>query len=117
TLIDEFKDVNDAYIIERLYAAIYGARTQSINGNSDLSQKIYDLYFENGTPPVHFMTRDYLRKYLEFSIIKGDLFSYDSTKIAPPYKSVWSFESIMTEEELKSKYIEISKKDKPNINS
>jgi hypothetical protein len=117
TLIDDFKDVNDAYIIERLYAAIYGARTQSTNGCPNLSQKIYDLYYKDGTPPIHFMTRDYLRKYLEFSIIKEESFSYEKVNIAPPYKSVWSFENIMTEEELKSKYIDLTPEDKHNPNS
>ena len=104
-LIDDFKDVNDPYILERLLAACYGAIVKSeINSFSqDLAQKVFDTFFIHGEPPVHLLTRDYVRGICEYAIHHKLNIVVDIALIYPPYQSVWK-EPKMTAENCVKKY-------------
>ncbi len=55
TLLQDFRDVNDPYVLERLYAVAYGCALRSHDdyGIRDLAQATFDEVFSKGTPPPH----------------------------------------------------------------
>ena len=100
-LIFAFVDVNDLYVLERLYAVAYGCamRSDDANAKASLAQQVYDLVFKNGTPPCHILLRDYARGVVEVAMNDGTELDLDQRKIRPPYKSEWPL-VIPPEEEL-----------------
>ena len=108
-LIPVFVDVNDLYVLERLYAVAYGCalRSRDAKAKASLAQQVYDSVFRDGTPPCHILLRDYARGVVEVAISEGTGIDIDQRKIRPPYKSEWPLE-IPPEEELE-KYRERNK--------
>ncbi|MXZ50555.1 MAG: ATP-binding protein [Rhodobacteraceae bacterium] len=68
-------DCDDPYVIERLYAAAFGACC--INSNSNrlalYSNLTYDLFFADENPPTGLMVRDYALGIIELAKEKGAL--------------------------------------------
>ena len=93
-LIPTFVNVNDLYVLERLYAVAYGCalRSNDANARASLAQKVYDLVFRDGTPPCHILLRDYARGVVEVAVSEGTVLDIDQRKIRPPYKSEWPLE-------------------------
>lgn len=93
-LIPAFVDVNDLYVLERLYAVAYGCalRSNDTNVKASLAQQVYDLVFRDGTPPCHILLRDYARGVIEVAISDGTELDIDQSKVRPPYKSEWPLE-------------------------
>ena len=92
TLLKKFKDVNDPYVAERLYAVAYGCAIRSKNdsaGLKNLSQWIYDEIFKNGNPPVHILLRDYARGIIEVALRQNISLQIDERKIIPPFNTKW----------------------------
>ena len=108
-LIPSFVDVNDLYVLERLYAVAYGCalRSRDAKAKASLAQQVYDSVFRDGTPPCHILLRDYARGVVEVAISEGTGIDIDQRNIRPPYKSEWPLET-PPEEELK-KYRERNK--------
>ena len=54
-LVDRFSDVDDPYVVERIYAVAYGVamRSHDAIGVGKLSSLVYERVFSNGTPPAH----------------------------------------------------------------
>ncbi|WP_044173593.1 AVAST type 2 anti-phage system protein Avs2 [Flectobacillus major] len=104
-LIDDFKDINDPYILERLLAGCYGAivRSEVNEMSKDLAQKVFDTFFIYGEPPVHLLTREYTRGICEFAIHHKLEIIGNVNFIYPPYKSVWE-DPKMTAENCVKKY-------------
>ncbi|MDH4459813.1 MAG: hypothetical protein QE277_00210 [Flectobacillus sp.] len=104
-LIDDFRDINDPYVLERLLAACYGAILKSeINATSkDLAQKVFDTFFIHGEPPVHLLTREYAKGICEFSIHHKLQIVGNVALVYPPYQSVWE-DPKMTAENCVKKY-------------
>ena len=91
-LVDRFSDVDDLYVVERIYAVTYGVamRSHDAIGVGKLSSLVYEKVFANGNPPVHILLRDYARGDIERAIYLGsDLVDVDECLIRPPYKSTW----------------------------
>ena len=88
----EFCDVNDLYLVERLYAAIYGA-VCNINEDTivaDIAKIVFDKFFADGQPIPHILLRDYARGVLERALSKGVLpEGIDPQSFRPPYRSAW----------------------------
>lgn len=107
-LINDFKDVNDPYVLERLLAGCYGAIVKSeVNSTSkDLAQKVFDTFFIHGEPPVHLLTRDYARGICEFAIHHKLEISRNVALIYPPYQSVWEDPKMAAENCVKKYRIE-----------
>jgi hypothetical protein len=102
-VIPDFSEVNDLYVLERLYAVAYGCalRSNDLEAKKTLAQLIYDLVFKDGTPPCHILLRDYARGVIEVALKDGlQLNDFEAEKIRPPYKSEWPLE-IPSEEEIK----------------
>jgi hypothetical protein len=82
----EFENINDLYILERLYAVGYGIVLRSFNHNGfkELSEYIYNTVFNQDQVIEHILLRDYARFTIEH-INKIISLSFDLKKIHPPY--------------------------------
>ncbi len=91
-LIEQYKNANDPYLIERLYAAIYGAVCNIKDSEiiKDIAELVFNYMFKNGHPYSHILVRDYARGVLELAYNKGILKSeITPNAFRPPYKSDW----------------------------
>lgn len=95
-----FQNVDDIYILERLYAVAYGCtlRTEKDDSIKAIAQYIYDTIFKNGNPPVHILIRDYARNVIEYAIYKNVGLNINADLIRPPYNS--EMPQIPNEEEI-----------------
>ncbi len=94
-VIPDFAEVNDPYVLERLYAVAYGCalRSNDRDAKRSLAQLVYDLVFKDGTPPCHILLRDYARGVVEVALRDGfALQGFKPALISPPYKSEWPLE-------------------------
>ncbi len=91
-LLEKFGDVDDFYVLERLYAIAYGVVT-NVNNNQLLikvADWVWEKLFANGEPTPHLLLRDYARGIMEYAFYKGVLSkSIDPQTFRPPYKSAW----------------------------
>ncbi len=102
-IIEQFLNVNDLYILERLYAVAYGVAMLSDKASEvqELAGKVYKWVFKDCTPPAHILLRDYARGVIEAANHRGILpQSVDIKCCCPPHKTPWLVD-IPTKEELK----------------
>lgn len=93
-LLKKFENVNDPYVIQRLYGIVFGActRSQSIEKSNylELVKYVYYSIFDKELIYPDILLRDYAKSIIEFYIYKfgtNDL-NFDTSKINPPYKSI-----------------------------
>lgn len=88
-LMKKFKNIDDLYILERLYAVAYGCtlRTSKEDGVKKIAQYVYNNIFKKDTLPVHVLLRDYARNIVEYAHYKNALRKVDLDIIRPPYNS------------------------------
>lgn len=100
-LMNEFLQVNDPYVLERLFAVACGSAMRSTESSEIgvLARDIYEWVFEEGEPPPHILLRDYARGVIELAYSIGADLDVDIEKVRPPYESEWPAE-IPAEEEL-----------------
>ena len=66
-IIDAFKNVNDPYILQGLYAAIYGYIIRKRNNDLSISKAIVEILYPNhGQAPNDFVIRHWTLKILEW---------------------------------------------------
>ena len=109
-VIEQFLEVNDLYVLERLYAVAYGVAMLSENYQEvgDLAHKVYEWVFKDEKPPTHILLRDYASGVIEVANNLGALSTnIDMEKTSPPYQSDWELD-IPTQEELEL-YIKLIK--------
>ena len=100
-LIDQFSEVNDLYVIERLYAIAYGVivHTEDKKIIKEIAEKTYEKVFKTRKPMPHILLRDYARYILEFAynqkLLADDI---EPESFRPPYKSDWPIENPMDSE-------------------
>ncbi|MBA7533000.1 hypothetical protein ES705_25235 [subsurface metagenome] len=105
-LLEQFKNISDLYIKERLFAVSYGCvlrNQEDIKNLKVLAEWIYENIFKNNDPPVHILLRDYARGVIEVALIRRIKLKINENNINPPYKSTWP-KKILSEKELKKKY-------------
>ena len=90
-LLDRFADVDDPYVAERIYAAVYGVVMHSCDrrGVGPIASTVYELVFADGAPPAHVLLRDYARGIIERALYLGADIDIDPGLIRPPYTSMW----------------------------
>jgi hypothetical protein len=90
-LINRFSNIDDPYVVERVYAVAYGITMRSHDAIEvgKLAQSVYDLIFANGEPPAQILLRDYARGIVERAIFLESDIKIDPNHIRPPYKSTW----------------------------
>lgn len=103
-LLESFKDVNDPYIRQRLYAVAYGCALRCTT-NQDLKKIasfVYEEVFKDGKPPVDVLLRDHARSIIEL-YHKQHSKVFDPKKFRPPYNSEWP-ERVPTLKSLQKRY-------------
>ncbi len=85
-VLKEFENINDLYILERLYSVGYGIVLRSFNHNGfrELSEYTYDTIFNKDKVIEHILLRDYARFTIEYTDKLINL-NIDLEKIHPPY--------------------------------
>ena len=100
-IFNDFCDVNDLYLTERLYAVVYGV-VCNIDDNTliaHIAQLVFDKLFKNEEPVPHILLRDYARGILELALKKGVLPEAINPQLfRPPYRSPWPIENPSEEE-------------------
>jgi len=91
SLLQEFREVDDPYVLERLVAISYGCSTRSEDNENiaELADYIYKWQFEDGRPMPHILLRDYARGVVELALKRSIRLDIDWGKIKPPYQSEW----------------------------
>jgi hypothetical protein len=90
-IISEFKNIDDLYIQERLYAIVYGCALKSQNEEEIVKLAIYTYknVFKSKVPLEHLLLRDYARNIIELGLSYKKELKIDVKKIRPPYSSKW----------------------------
>lgn len=104
-VIKTFLDINDPYVLERLFAVAYGCamRSNDIEAISTLAQNVYVWIFEDGPPPPHILLRDYANGVIEVALAKQATLDIEVDKIRPPYHGGW-ITAPPSMEDLENKY-------------
>jgi len=89
SILKTFKNIDDLYILERIYAVAYGCvlRTEKIESVNKVANTVYSYVFKNGTPPNHILLRDYARNIVEYAFYLNSTLKIDLSLVRPPYKS------------------------------
>ena len=94
-LLQQFKDVNDPYVLERLLAATYA--TCCLLESKDvgkIAKVVYYSLFADKKPPYHLLIRDYALAIIERAEHINELPSGISLKnCRPPFISPWPLDS------------------------
>lgn len=103
--ISTFVKVDDPYIVERVYAVVFGCCTGNASGMyvEKIAQLIYDETFKAGNPPEDILTRDFAKCIVDYAVSIGCALKYDSEKVCPPYCKTKKNVYVETEEILKYK--------------
>jgi hypothetical protein len=101
SVLEKYKDVDDSYITERLYAVALGCVVSEQNNDEikKVALYVYKYIFEEEYVYPNMLLRDYAKSIIEYAkcrVASGVLLSLDVT---PPYKS--QMPEIPTDEEIK----------------
>lgn len=91
-LLEKFKDTNDLYVVERLFAVAYGCvlrNQEDLHNLKILAIWIYENIFKDNRPPVHILLRDYARGVIEVALRRGIGLKINKSNVDPPYISKW----------------------------
>ncbi|NPC69464.1 hypothetical protein HPP05_06855 [Corallococcus exiguus] len=92
-LLERFRTVNDPYVLERIYCALYGAAmhwSPRERALTEITEQVYESLFSGNSTPPHALLRDYGRGLVELSIVRGCASaSVEHARISPPYRSRW----------------------------
>lgn len=101
-ILKAFKNIDDLYILERIYAVVYGCilRTENSEDIIKIAKVVYNYVFKNGNPPKHILLRDYARNTIEYAVYKNPQLQLNLDLIRPPYKSKMP-DFFPTEQEIK----------------
>lgn len=114
-LIENFKNVDDLYIIERVYASCYGAVLRS--NNTEKLEELLDIVYQNvfNVEEVipNIIIRYYAKNLILYGKFKGINIKFDLNKIYAPYNSKW-YEVIPTNDEIKRYKIDYKKINEKN---
>ena len=89
-VIQKIEKCNDPYVLERVYAAAFGACCIDQNQKrlETYSSEVYSTVFESGEPPVALLTRDYALGIIELAHYKNFLnTSIDLEKCYSPFNA------------------------------
>ncbi|RIL68775.1 ATP-binding protein, partial [Staphylococcus devriesei] len=95
-----FENNDDAYLVERLYASVYGGVVRSDGRDEyiDIANYIYSVVFEKKVVCPHILLRDYARQTIEYICLSREIINIDLDKIRPPYKSEWYLKTYSNED-------------------
>ena len=90
-LVNRFADVDDPYVVERIYAVAYGIAMRSNDATevARVAQSVFRHVFADGTPPPHLLLRDFARGVIERAAYLGAAGDLDLDLVRPPYRSTF----------------------------
>ena len=90
-LVERFGDVDDPYVVERVFAVAYGVvmRSHEPDQVGAVASSVYSRVFAGGSPPPHILLRDYARGIVERAIHLEAPVEVDVKLIRPPYNTEW----------------------------
>lgn len=99
-LLKTFEDVDDPYIIERLYAVAFGCvvSEQSEEMIEELAVYVYNKIFDVDYVYPNILLRDYAKNIVDYAKYKIDSSVLKDMDVEPPYKSI--FPKVPTDEEI-----------------
>lgn len=88
-LIKTFIEVNDPYVLQRVYAVAFGCavRTSKIESLKGLGICVFESVFNTKYVVPDILLRDYARGIIDYAVFKGHKFYFDLNKTKPPFKS------------------------------
>ncbi|SJN27808.1 trypsin-like peptidase domain-containing protein [Sphingobacterium sp. JB170] len=88
-LMNVFDAINDPYILQRIYAIVYGVSVRAVSSVAfkEIGETVYKLIFAKPEVYPDLLLRDYARATIEHLAAIGMRFDFDLDKIKPPYKS------------------------------
>ncbi len=88
-LIKTFEQVNDPYVLQRVFAVAFGCavRTSKTESLKELGNCIYESVFNTKKVIPDILLRDYARGIVDYAVFKGIKFEFNLKKIKPPFKS------------------------------
>ena len=106
-ILKMFKDVNDPYVYERLFAVAYGCVVRTKDNKeaiTEITEYVFETIFNNSKEVYpHILLRDYARNIIEYAHYLGIKLDFEISQIRPPYNSIWP-EDIPTKKELEKRY-------------
>ena len=98
--LEYYKDANDPYIMERVYAVAFGCvvREKDKAEIKSLALAIYENVFNKEDVYPNVLVRDYAKNVVDYAVSVLGHLDIDMIKIIPPYKS--QFPTIPTDEEI-----------------
>lgn len=99
-MIEKFSDVDDAYILEGLYAAVYGVvvSEDKADYSRKICEKIYARHYDGGKAPQDLMVRHWTLKIFELAVHQDP--TIDAwEKAQPPYAVAEDIFAVMPDEE------------------
>lgn len=126
-ILRKFEEVNDPYVIQRLYGIVFGACTKRVdlckNDYKSLVEYVYNTIFNKDLVYPDILLRDYAKLIIERYAYEfsADKLNIDVNKIYPPYKSIEipivEKEAYYTEGDYSSGFNRIDMSMKPNTSS
>ncbi|WP_156286358.1 NACHT domain-containing protein [Oceanivirga salmonicida] len=90
-LLERFENINDPYILQRLYGIVFGATMKSLNRTKFEYKKVVKYIYENIFCKefiyADILLRDYARLIIERYIYENNIEKSKYFKIMPPYSS------------------------------
>lgn len=88
-LMERFKEINDPYVLQRIYAVAYGCavRTGNIEILKPFGELVFKLIFNTEEVVPDILLRDYAKGIIEYAVFKGHKFEFDLDRIRPPFRS------------------------------
>lgn len=101
--IKDYHDVNDDYIVERLYAVVFGCCTgnQSKDYVGAAAQLTYDSLFKDGSPRENILVRDFGKCVIDYAHSLGCVLVLDRERMEEPYCKTKKNVHVPTQEILK----------------
>lgn len=98
--IRDYHNVNDDYIVERLFAIAFGCCTSSQEKGfvEKVAQLTYDCVFKEGQPRENILVRDFAKNIIDYAVSLHCNLDLEKEKITPPYSKEKKNISITTEE-------------------
>ncbi len=106
-ILKKFEDIDDPYILERIYGVAYWCSLHIHQKNPELlilAKHVYQKLFASWKPPLHALIRDYWRWIIERTKRLHPSLKITTKSITPPFLSDWNENGILTKEELEERY-------------
>lgn len=89
SILERYKEVDDPYILERLYAVAFGCVLSELQDENIalLARYTFDTVFNRKSIYPNMLLRDYAKSIVEYAIYKIPGFNISFADIEPPYSS------------------------------